>query len=162
MKKRRLTLSELVVIILTIFGAAGVILPALSRNREQAGRRNCAGNLRRIGLGQLIYSAGNRGCFPELNPPGNNFEPLNTAGILTDGEVYACPSAAIRLTQGANSNYWYAGAGLKADDPAAALIRLAYDISGNHPHNRWMNCVFLDGHVEGARPDGSKTWNRYP
>ncbi len=162
MKKKRLTLIELVVIILTIFGTAGIIAPVLSRNREQAGRRDCAGNLTRIGLGMLMYSAENRGCFPKLNPPGNNFEPLNTAGILINGEVYACPSAAPRLTYAANSNYWYAGAGLKEDAPAPASMRLAYDISGNHPGNQWMNCLFLDGHVEGARPDGRQTWNKYP
>ncbi len=59
-------------------------------------------------------------------------------------------------------NYRYVGSGLKDDDPDLTSTRIAYDASGNHPGNKWMNCLFIDGHVEGSRPDGNKIWNKYP
>ena len=73
----------------------------------------------------------------------------------------------------ADSNFIYAGAGLRLELDKADSTRLAYDENGNHPPTRkwyglradkpkWINCLFVDGHVEGAAPDGSKTWNAYP
>ncbi len=165
MKTKRFTLTELVIVagalIIAILLVAGVVMPFRS-HREHRRRETCRVNFKAIGLSLLMYAADNDGYFPSLNGPGNNFEPLNTDGVLTDGKVFVCPSASVSLTLARNSNYWYVGSGLKDDAPDATSTRLAYDISGNHPGNQWMNCVFVDNSVEGAKPDGSKTWNKYP
>ena len=174
MNTRRFTLKELVLVVVAILVAGWFILPMFSRPCERARRVNCAGNLKQIGLGCLIYSDANNHFFPNLNPNGgSNFEPLNTGGILHNSRVYACPMACVERTMAADTNYLYFGSGLKDDQENAAGIRLAYDQSGNHPEIRkwlglavdepeWINVLFADANVEGAKPDGSKTWNKYP
>ncbi len=162
MRRSRFTLSELLVTTVIIIILAAIFLGVLARVREKGRRSNCAGNLKSVGCAMLMYSGENDGSFPAANGPGNDLEPLNTVKILRDGTVYACPSATVALTYAGNSNYWYVGSGLKDDAKNGRTARLAYDSSGNHPGNQWMNCLFIDGHVEGARPDGGKTWNKYP
>ncbi len=162
MKVKHFSVIELLVVITVIVVLAGMLLPMLSKSREKARRVNCAGNLKCTGLALLMYSGENSGFFPNPNGPGNNLEPLNTDGILTDGKIYGCPSATIGKTMCRDSSYRYVGSGLKDDNKKAQATWLLYDSSGNHPANQWMNCLFIDGHVEGTRPDGSKTWNKHP
>ena len=161
MKRSWFTLLELLTIVATIALLAGALLLVLRKSREKERYVNCSGNLTQIGLALLVYSDENSGYFP-LTPPGSNFEPLNVAQILNDGRVYGCPAAVNLMTTAHCSNYWYVGSGLTDSMVAAPYVRLAYDQSGNHPENQWMNCLFVDGHVNGAKPDGAKTWNRYP
>ncbi len=166
MKTKRFTRTELVIVagavILGILLVAGVVMRPFSQDHSTYRYREaCRYNLKQIGFACLMYSGENDWHFPCLNGPGNNFEPLNTDGILCDGKVFVCFSATVSLSLARNSNYWYVGSGLKDDAPAST--RLAYDMSGNHQDDRhWMNCLFVDGHVEGAMPNGSKTWNKYP
>jgi prepilin-type processing-associated H-X9-DG protein len=165
MQSNRFTLKELVILVIIVIIAALVVLPYLTYDTHAGPRRriNCAGNLKQIGLGLLMYSGNNDGSFPIASVYGApNFEPLNTLDILYDGKVYACPSARKPLTLARQSNYRYAGSGLKDDNDSATAITIAFDRSGNHPNNEWMNALFIDGHAEGARPDGNKQpngWN---
>ncbi len=160
------TMIELIIVVIciVIIGLfVGFLIPLLDRHdhRHTARRLNCAGNLKQIGLALVMYSGENDGFFLQ-SPDGTNFEPLNAQGILNDGNVYGCPSATKLMTTAAASSYWYAGSGLRDDHPAASETLLAYDQPGNHSDNQWMNALFIDVHVEGAKPDGSKTWNTYP
>ena len=157
----KFTLTELLVVIGIVTVLAAMLVPVLAKAREKARRVNCAGNLKCMGLAMLMYSGENSGYFM-ITPPGNNFEPLNTGSILNDGKIYGCPSATVLATVASRSNYRYVGSGLSDSEPLAPIARVAYDTSGNHPDNRWMNCLFVDGHVEGAKPDDSKDWNTYP
>ena len=163
MDRRKFTLIELMVVVAIIVVLAGMLVPVLSKSRENARRVNCAGNLKCIGLALLMYSGDNGGFFlVEPTVGAADFEPLNVQDVLDDGKVYACPSASQSLTLASNTNYRYRGSGLTDDNEFATATTLAYDASGNHPDNQWMNALFIDGHAEGAKPDGRKLpngWN---
>jgi prepilin-type processing-associated H-X9-DG protein len=165
LKARYLTKVEVVVIISALLVMVVIIAIALLPNlREKARELQCAQNLKNIGFASLMYTGEFGGYFPNVNrhdlgsAPDHfgNWQPIDTAKImLSPNMVWACPSAMFPSPAIELSNYRYIGSGLKDDNHHPQVVSLGYDASGNHPQNAWMNALFIDGHVDGARPDGS-------
>jgi prepilin-type N-terminal cleavage/methylation domain-containing protein/prepilin-type processing-associated H-X9-DG protein len=88
------TLVELLVVIGIIALLISILMPALTKAREQTNRIKCASNIRQIMQACIMYSNNNKQGVYLWRYPGldDNLEPLFLSGFLTDVNVIICPN----------------------------------------------------------------------
>ena len=97
---RGFTLVELLIVIGLIALLISLLLPVVSRAREQSNRAKCLSNLRAIGNAMYLYAGSHKDRLPNCNPPG---VAVNSAaadkalvafanGFVRSPSVFFCPS----------------------------------------------------------------------
>ncbi len=105
--KKAFTLIELLVVIAIIAILAAMLMPALTRARDEARKASCKTNIHNIGLGLDMHATANDGRYPiayetvqgrntprEANQYVNGFGRIKGEGYVDDLGVFSCPSTA--------------------------------------------------------------------
>ena len=135
MKKKGFTLIELLVVIAIIAILAAMLLPALSRAREQARRAVCLSQVRQIGQAAKMYAIDNDESFPYK---ATFFVALQDYGLSGSG-ITSCPTKSTEDDYDAND-------GKTEATPNPTTTALVGDNDGNHDDG--YNCFFIDGHAK--------------
>lgn len=175
-RKKGFTLIELLVVIAIINILAGMLLPSLTRAKEEARRTSCLNNLRNVGQALTMYAGENDGFYPpeDSSPTEPNDLDLLFPSYLDNPAVFWCPSDIMKPTRfEAESSYAYLGKvqttggkiALRRDsDPG--FVRVGTEIVETPPlagddgcgfgwgsderpnHTGGGNLLFLDGRVK--------------
>lgn len=94
------TLVELLVVIGIIGVLIGILLPVVTKAREQANRTKCLANLRELGNAMVTYANSHKDRLPNTNPPQtpSDYDAVNAVLVALNRDqvkspgVFHCPS----------------------------------------------------------------------
>jgi len=86
-QRKGFTLIELLVVMAIILILAGLLTPGLFRAKQQAGKVNCANNLKQCGVAMELYASQNSDTYPTTT--------AQLATALDNTAVLQCPAASV-------------------------------------------------------------------
>lgn len=136
MNKKGFTISELLLVFVTVIMIGVIMLPFINYSRAKMERTVCANNLRQVGLALYIYAREHGGNFPD------ELGTLYKEQYISDAHLMDCP-ASKRIGTIEDPDYVYSP-GLSVRDLSSKY--LLEDKPDNHPGG--INVLYVNANIE--------------